>query len=216
MGANVSQRVATLESGQRLRVIDRSCAVTWATFCNTPWDSDWMAYDKYGRALSLQLVRLNAFEGARGVKIDKRRYAPADESVLLSWIRSRSNQANDRLVLQGALLKKDYGDVLQSLLFEAVRPLFVAEGYAVPSHTRYEHRNNTAQLMRGVGFVEWAQGQRIGTVFSNHNLADHGEAMLMFLAELALQGDANDAAALDVLYILACCLYCLALKRMRA
>ena len=70
--------------------------------------------------------------------------------------------------------------------------------------------------MRGVGFVEWAQGQRIGTVFSNHNLADHGEAMLMFLAELALQGDANDAAALDVLYILACCLYCLALKRMRA
>ena len=213
MGANANQRIATVQSGQRLRVIDESCANTWATFCGTCWRADWMAYDHFGGALAVQLVRLNAFAGARAFKIDNHRYAPADDG-LLSWIRTRSTVVTDRLRAQsGKLLKKDYGDALQSLLFETVRPVFVAEGYEVPSWNRYEHRDNTAALMRGVGYVEWLKGEGLGNYFTNHNLADHGEAMIIFLADMAVHGYGNVDAALDTLYIVACCLYCLALKR---
>ena len=212
MGANIGPIMTTLEARRRVQLLDPFCVAAYQKFCATPWTNDWMDPLNYGATLGTELQRENAFGEAYLRKVNTERYAPSD-SGLVSWIRARSEKANARLCQQGGdLLIKDYGDLLQSILFELVCPLFQREGYARPSISVYENRCNTAKLMRGVGFTSWAMRRNIGVaIWNEHTLADYGEAMLFYLAEKVCatpHGQSN--TALEVLYLVAICLFCLA------
>ena len=195
-----------------MNIRDPVISNSWLHLIRTDWR--FFAWQQScGRDIGNLLSGSNLWERARATKTDGDPYLP-EENLLYSWIRGQdvaAEIASARLVQaardgRSGLYRKTWGDLLLRIIMNDIKTISSLNKYEdlIPLAVM-NGKTLHAKAMLAMGFVEYAHTRRWGEEWSDHNLSDYLESLMIFLGEnICSERDVLRNQSIELLFLLAC------------
>jgi hypothetical protein len=141
------------------------------------------------------------------------------ENDLTKWLTSQEEvilRADARGASTVGIRKGSYGDLFIDLLIDGMTPLLKTNGYhPIVGRSAWGHQVTQAEVMRYIGFKDWADDQKWANsilYWNTHTLSEYFEYLALYVGECAMliRDKIPSELATELLYVFVKLSYCVA------